>query len=110
MNKSLLEILEEEKRVLRNVKSLKDLRDGILEMAKSEIVESKIQSCFRIAKNYEKKLEKEEEKSQETLPQSSEQTNGQTPQETAQSAGSLSSSESITAQHEPSSSDKNQQS
>ena len=56
------------------------------------------------------KLEKEEEKSQEALPQSSEQTNGQTPQETAQSAGSLSSSESITAQHEPSSSDKNQQS
>lgn len=62
MNKSLLEILEEEKRVLRNVKSFKDLRDGILEMAKSEIVESKIQSCFRIAKNYEKKLEKEEER------------------------------------------------
>lgn len=62
MNKSLLEILEEEKRVLRNVKSLKDLRDGILEMAKSEIVESKIQSCFRIAKNYEKKLKKEEER------------------------------------------------
>lgn len=62
MNKSLLEILEEEKRVLRNVKSLKDLRDGILEMAKSEIVESKKQSCFRIAKNYEKKLEKEEER------------------------------------------------
>lgn len=58
MNKSLLEILEEEKRVLRNVKSLKDLRDGILEMAKSEIVESKIQSCFRIAKNYEKKTGK----------------------------------------------------
>ena len=56
------------------------------------------------------KLEKEEEKSQEALPQSSEQTNGQTPQETAQSAGSLSSSESIAAQHEPSSSDKNQQS
>ncbi|MFR4551857.1 MAG: hypothetical protein ACLT49_00885 [Sutterella wadsworthensis] len=52
------------------------------------------------------KLEKEEEKSQETLPQSS----GQTPQETAQSAGSLSSSESITTQHEPSSSDKNQKS
>ena len=56
------------------------------------------------------KLEKEEEKSQETLPQSSDQTAGQTPQETARSAGSLSSSESAAAQHEPSSSDKNQQS
>lgn len=56
------------------------------------------------------KLEKEEEKSQETLPQSSDQTAGQTPQETARSAGSLSSSEAAAAQHEPSSSDKNQQS
>ena len=61
MNKSLLEILEEEKRALRNVENFKYSKDGILEMAKSEIVESKIQSCFRIAKNYEKKLEKEEE-------------------------------------------------
>ena len=64
----------------------------------------------RVEEELAYRLEKEEEKSQETLPQSSEQTNGQTPQETAQSAGSLSSSESITAQHEPSSSDKNQQS
>lgn len=62
MNKALLEILEEEKRVLRNVKSFKDLKDGILEMAKSETEKSNIQSCFRIAKEYEKKLGKEEEK------------------------------------------------
>lgn len=54
MNKSLLEILEEEKRALRNVEIFKDSKDGILEMAKSETEESKIQSCFRIAKEYEK--------------------------------------------------------
>lgn len=62
MNKSLLEILEEEKRALRNVENFKYSKDGILEMAKSETEESNIQSCFRIVKEYEKKLEKEEEK------------------------------------------------
>ena len=36
MNKSLLEILEEEKRALRNVENFKYSKDGILEMAKSE--------------------------------------------------------------------------
>lgn len=62
MNKSLLELLEQEKKEVENIRFFRNSSDNFINHAKNKEEGYNIDSCYRLASEYEEKIRESKKK------------------------------------------------